>query len=96
MACGTPVLATPRGAVSEIVVDGQTGFVLPVEGFPERAAEALQRVEELDPKASRRRVEERFSKQAMVDGYERVFEHVLASALPSASAQAIAAELEQT
>ena len=35
-------------------------------------------------------------KQAMVDGYERVFEHVLASALPSASAQAIAAELEQT
>jgi glycosyltransferase involved in cell wall biosynthesis len=85
MACGTPVLATPRGAVSEIVVDGQTGFVLPVEGFPERAAEALKRLQELDPKASRRRVEERFSKRAMVGGYERVFEHVVASALPPVS-----------
>jgi glycosyltransferase involved in cell wall biosynthesis len=79
MACGTPVIATSRGSVREIVVEGETGFVLPVEDFPQRAAEALRRVGELDPKASRRRVEERFSKRVMVEGYERVFECVLAS-----------------
>ena len=28
MACGTPVIATPRGSVPEVVVDGQTGFVV--------------------------------------------------------------------
>ena len=27
MACGTPVLATRRGAVPEVVLDGETGFV---------------------------------------------------------------------
>ena len=80
MACGTPVIATARGAVGEIVVDGETGFVLPVEDFPQRAAGALRRVRELDPKTCRRRVEERFSKRVMVEGYEHVFECVLASA----------------
>jgi glycosyltransferase involved in cell wall biosynthesis len=29
--CGTPVIAFDRGAVSEIVVDGKTGFVVPPE-----------------------------------------------------------------
>src|SRR5207253_11414287 len=69
MACGTPVIATPRGSVPEIVVDGETGFIVPVDEYPRRAAEALERVKEIDPHACRRRVEERFSKEAMVAGY---------------------------
>lgn len=28
MACGTPVLATPVGAVPDVVVDGETGFIM--------------------------------------------------------------------
>jgi glycosyltransferase involved in cell wall biosynthesis len=76
MACGTPVLATPRGAVPEVVEDGVTGFVLPVDGFAEAAAEAVGRLGDLDPRVCRARVEERFSKEAMVDGYERVFRSV--------------------
>jgi glycosyltransferase involved in cell wall biosynthesis len=76
MACGTPVLATPRGAVPEVVEDGVTGFVLPVDGFAEAAAEAVGRLGDLDPRVCRARVEERFSKKAMVDGYERVFRSV--------------------
>jgi glycosyltransferase involved in cell wall biosynthesis len=96
MACGTPVLATPHGAVPEIVVDGRTGFVLPVEGFPDHAAAALKRVQELDPKAARRRVEEHFSRRDMVYGYERMFEQVVAGAVPSASALGVGGRRETT
>ena len=79
MACGTPVIATPRGAVPEVVVDGETGFIVPVEGYAEAAADALRRTEEIDPRECRRHVEERFSAEAMVSGYEKVFERILAS-----------------
>ena len=79
MACGTPVIATPRGAVPEVVVDGKTGFIVPVEGYAEAAAEALRRTDEIDPIACRAHVEERFSADAMVSGYEAVFERILAS-----------------
>ena len=79
MACGTPVIATPRGAVPEVVADGETGFIVPVDGYPEAAAEALHRTKDIDPKACRRHVEERFSAEAMVSGYEAVYERVLSS-----------------
>jgi glycosyltransferase involved in cell wall biosynthesis len=78
MACGTPVIATPRGSVPEIVVDGETGFIVPVETYAEDAAIASKRLDEIDPRACRRRVEERFSRDAMLTGYERAFERVLA------------------
>ncbi len=74
MVCGTPVIATPRGSVPEVVADGQTGFVVSVEDYPSEAAERLRRIGEIDAKACRARVEERFSKEAMVQGYERVFD----------------------
>jgi glycosyltransferase involved in cell wall biosynthesis len=77
MACGTPVIATPRGSVPEVIADGETGFIVPVEGYGEAAAEALRRLEEIDPKACRRRVEDRFSKEAMVTGYEAIYERAL-------------------
>ena len=74
MACGTPVIATPRGSVPEVIVDGETGFVVSVEDYPRQAAEALERVKTIDPHACRRRVEERFSKESMVAGYERAYD----------------------
>jgi glycosyltransferase involved in cell wall biosynthesis len=77
MACGTPVIATPRGAAPEVVADGETGFIVPVDDYPEAAAGCLARLEEIDPKACRARVERLFSKEAMVEGYERAFERVL-------------------
>jgi glycosyltransferase involved in cell wall biosynthesis len=78
MACGTPVIATPRGSVPEVIVDAETGFIVSVERYPEEAAEALGRIDDLDPKAARARVQELFSAEAMVSGYEAVFEQVLA------------------
>jgi glycosyltransferase involved in cell wall biosynthesis len=69
MACGTPVLATPRGSVPEVVRDGVTGYIRPdVDGL----AEAAGRLSHLDRDACRAHVAERFSGEAMADAYERV------------------------
>jgi glycosyltransferase involved in cell wall biosynthesis len=78
MACGTPVIATPRGSVPEVIADGETGFIVPVERYPESATEALKRVGDIDPRVCRDRVERLFSKEAMVAGYEEVFERAVA------------------
>jgi len=76
MACGTPVVAWRNGAVPEVVDDGVTGFV--VESMDEMVR-AIDRVGELDKRALRAHVEERFSADAMVDGYERAYERILAA-----------------
>jgi glycosyltransferase involved in cell wall biosynthesis len=78
MACGTPVIATPRGSVPEVVADGTTGFIVPVDDYANAAVEAIKRADEIDPRACRRWVEERFSAEAMVAGYEACFERILA------------------
>jgi glycosyltransferase involved in cell wall biosynthesis len=78
MACGTPVIATPRGSVPEVVEDGVTGWIVGVEDYADRAAERLKRLSEIDPRACRDRVQRLFSKEAMVAGYESVFERVAA------------------
>jgi glycosyltransferase involved in cell wall biosynthesis len=75
MACGTPVVAWRNGSVPEVVADGETGFI--VSSVEEMAA-ALDRVGDLDPQLMRARVKERFSAEAMVAGYERVYQQVLA------------------
>ena len=74
MACGTPVVAWRNGSVPEVVADGETGFI--VSSVEEMAA-AFDRVGDLDPRVMRARVMERFSDEAMVAGYERVYERVV-------------------
>jgi len=74
MAAGTPVLTLRRGAMPELVEDGVTGFV---RESPEELVEAARRVGELDRAACRRRVEERFSVERMLDGYEEVYRRVV-------------------
>lgn len=70
MACGTPVIARPMGSVPEVVLDGTTGF------WCDDVADmvkAVRRAPTLDPRASRRWVEERFSVTTMVSGYEGLY-----------------------
>jgi glycosyltransferase involved in cell wall biosynthesis len=75
MACGTPVVAWRNGSVPEVVADGETGFV--VSSVKEMAA-AVDRLGELDPYAMQARVKEQFSAEAMVAGYEHIYQQVLA------------------
>ena len=74
MATGTPVIAFRRGAVPELLVDGETGFV--VDSVDE-AVERVKDVERIDRNAVRRRFEERFNVVRMVDDYERVYRGLL-------------------
>jgi len=75
-ACGTPVIATPRGSVPEVIIEGENGWIVPVEGYAEEAAERLQLLDQVDPEACRARVSEFFSRDSMVESYEKIYEHV--------------------
>lgn len=74
MACGTPVLARPRGAMPEIVRDGQTGVLVQTVA---EAVEALPRLGQLDRAQIRAYVASRFSRERMVEDYLRVYQEVL-------------------
>lgn len=76
MACGTPVVACPAGAAVELVEEGVTGFLREsIDGL----VEAVGEVGRCSPAACRARVQHRFSAEAMVSGYERIFRSVLAA-----------------
>jgi len=70
MACGTPVVARPLGAVPEVVEDGRTGFLVDTV---DEAVTALGRLDRIDRAACRAHVEARFSVDRMVDGYLEVY-----------------------
>jgi glycosyltransferase involved in cell wall biosynthesis len=71
MACGTPVIATRRGAVPEVIEDGRSGII--VDDYREMAG-ALERADGLEPLELRRYVEEEFSPQRMVRNYVAAYE----------------------
>ena len=71
MACGTPVIATNRGSVPEIVADGETGFVV---GDVSDAVRAIKSLPSIRRSACRDRVARLFSTEAMATGYEAVYQ----------------------
>lgn len=70
MACGTPVIATRRGAVPEVLAHQRTGII--VDDYREMV-EAVEATDELDPRECRRYVEEWFSPERMVQNYDDAF-----------------------
>ncbi len=86
MACGTPVITFARGAAPEIVVDGETGFL--VHNVDEMV-EAVRRIGEIDPRRCRAHVEEHFDGPVMADAYIRVYERILETARAERSVPAV-------
>ncbi len=74
MACGTPVISCARGALPEIVRDGVEGFL---GNGADDLAGAIARLGEIDRQACRRRVEECFSVERIVDTYEQLYRELL-------------------
>jgi len=62
-ACGTPVLATRRGAVPEVIEHGVTGFVA---DEPRELAAYVEQAATLDPATLRAHAESRFSAGRLV------------------------------
>jgi glycosyltransferase involved in cell wall biosynthesis len=71
MACGTPVIACPRGAVPEIVHHGVTGLLC---DDLEAMVDAVGQAALLDRRTCRSLVEKRFSSDSMVTAYEALYE----------------------
>jgi glycosyltransferase involved in cell wall biosynthesis len=74
MACGTPVIAFARGSIPEIIIDGETGYI--VEDI-EQAVQAVDAVRTLKRSACRVDVEQRFSRTRMVNDYVHVYREIL-------------------
>jgi glycosyltransferase involved in cell wall biosynthesis len=70
MACGTPIIATNRGSVPEIVEHGVTGFVV---NSHDEAVEAIGRLKTLNRLRIRHICERRFSAYAMAKRYLDVY-----------------------
>ncbi len=70
LACGTPVLAYPRGAAREIVDDGKTGFLC---GSRAEMVSAARRLGEIDRAGCRKAAEERFSAERMARQYVELY-----------------------
>lgn len=71
LACGTPVAAFDRGAISEILTDDCGRLATP--GDVGSLARAAQEALALDRSAGRRHVETHFTIEAMVDRYEQLY-----------------------
>ncbi|MBI3742998.1 MAG: glycosyltransferase family 4 protein [Chloroflexi bacterium] len=73
LAAGTPVVAYPKGAMSEIVLDGQNGFLVETDA---EAVRALGRIGSISRRACRQSIADRFSLDRMVRAYEALYRHV--------------------
>lgn len=85
MVTGTPVIAYNRGSVSEIVNDRLTGYVVDPQEGVDGLVKGIQKLDALSKDAyvamraaCRKHVEDNFTVKTMVDGYEAVYESLIA------------------
>ncbi|WP_220682208.1 glycosyltransferase family 4 protein [Methanofollis formosanus] len=80
MACGTPVLATPVGAIPDVIVDGKTGFIMEnnsPECILENVIRALSSPDlEQIAENGRQFVEENFTFEHVIARWKEVFEEI--------------------
>ncbi len=75
MACGTPVIANPRGSMPEIVRHAENGYLV---DSVDQAVDAVELAQHMDRIAVRASVERRFSVTRMVDEYVALYHRVVA------------------
>jgi glycosyltransferase involved in cell wall biosynthesis len=70
IACGTPVIAFPAGALRDIVEPGVTGFLVRDKW---EMAEAIRAANSIDRERCRNIARQQFSLEGMVEGYFRYY-----------------------
>lgn len=74
MACGTPVIAFNRGSMSELIINGTTGFL--VSNIDE-AVNAVEKIKTVDRQKCRKRVEDHFTADRMAEDYITLYNQIL-------------------
>jgi N-acetyl-alpha-D-glucosaminyl L-malate synthase BshA len=82
MACRVPVIGSDSGGLPEVVLNGETGFLLPVgdvDGMAERALSLLKddTLRQKMGRAARQRAAELFASEQIVPLYEAFYERTL-------------------
>lgn len=70
LACGTPVIAFDCGAVSEVMEEGLTGYVV---NDVKTAVDAVGKIDQIDREVCRQRFEQRFSVRRMASDYVSIY-----------------------
>lgn len=77
-ACGTPVVAFRRGALSEVIVDGLTGFLVAPDDI-DAAADAVRRTAGLSRSECREHAETHLDLGRTLDAHERLYRRVVST-----------------
>ena len=70
LACGTPIIATKKGSLKEIIKEGKTGILC--DNYDE-LLDAIKNVDYLSEKCCREDAEERFSLKAYIDQTNNIY-----------------------
>lgn len=73
LACGTPVISCPRGALPEIVDEGKDGFLIRDEA---EGVKAVNHIGKIRRQECRKKAEEKFSLPVVTDHYMRIYENL--------------------
>jgi glycosyltransferase involved in cell wall biosynthesis len=84
MVSGTPTIAFRQGSAPELIEEGTTGYVVDTV---EEMVEAVRAVDQIDPARCSLIARNRFSPDAMVSDYLKVYDRVLANAKAPARRQ---------
>ncbi|MEX2428574.1 MAG: glycosyltransferase family 4 protein [Bacteroidales bacterium] len=74
MMCGTPVIAFNLGSMPELIIDGETGFLVHTI---EEAAEAVRNIKTIDRKNCREWALSKFSREKMTEAYLQTYKKIL-------------------
>ncbi|MEK7660293.1 MAG: glycosyltransferase family 4 protein [Patescibacteria group bacterium] len=74
LACGTPVIAFPRGSVPEIITHGVNGYIVDTV---DTMVDAVHDISKISSQACRESVEARFTVERMVGEYESLFKAMI-------------------
>ncbi|KKQ17930.1 MAG: Glycosyl transferase group 1 [Berkelbacteria bacterium GW2011_GWA1_36_9] len=84
MSCGTPIIAFKKGSVPEIILGGKTGFICRPKDV-DSMIQVVKKIYKMSPDRyqkmrldCRKHVENKFTIEKMVDGYEKIYRKVIA------------------
>ncbi len=75
MLCGTPVIAFNKGAMPELIKNGETGFLV---NNVDEAVEAVNQINKINRQTCHQWALSQFSSEKMVDDYFKLYQQILA------------------